>query len=128
MKMSPEPNERCPLCGEPLQDNLQACTNCDWVPNYGKRPKFRANPRSIAAVLMSVVPGLGHVFKGHKRIGFLLMFLGIPLVVGLTLALNVYLGWAVLPIFWAAVAFDAYVRKDVVFPASTPATKTASPR
>ena len=31
----------------------------------------------IAAVL-SIVPGLGHIYKGHYEAGFLWMFLGMP--------------------------------------------------
>ena len=34
----------------------------------------------IAAVL-SIVPGLGHIYKGHYKMGFLWMFLGMPLAI-----------------------------------------------
>src|SRR5437867_9422072 len=30
------------------------------------------------AALLSIVPGLGHIYKGHYEVGFLWMFLGMP--------------------------------------------------
>jgi hypothetical protein len=126
MKMSIKTVEYCPLCGEPIQENSDACTKCDWVRGYLHPMKFRATPRSLVAVALSIVPGLGQIFKGHKELGFALMLLGVPLALSVAFALNIYLGWAVLPIYWIAVAFDAFIRRDLVFPLSTPAARNST--
>jgi hypothetical protein len=68
----------------------------------------------IAAVL-SIMPGLGHIYKGHYEMGFLWMFLGMP--VALFIGIISILGTAgvglLLPIgCWAALAYDAYNEKD----------------
>ena len=34
------------------------------------------------AALLSIVPGLGHIYKGHYEVGLLWMFLGMPLRFG----------------------------------------------
>ena len=33
------------------------------------------------AALLSIVPGLGHIYKGHYEMGFLWMFLGMPIAI-----------------------------------------------
>ena len=39
----------------------------------------------MVAVMLSIVPGLGHIYKGYRLIGLLLMFFGTPMAVGLAL-------------------------------------------
>ena len=67
------------------------------------------------AVLLSVVPGLGHIYKGHRLIGALLIFAGTPIAVLLALlAATGTAGFALLllPIYWIAVMFHVYSIDD----------------
>jgi hypothetical protein len=68
----------------------------------------------IAAVL-SIMPGLGHIYKGHYKMGFLWMFLGMPVAifVGIISILGTAGVGLLLPIgCWAVLAYDAYNEKD----------------
>ena len=68
----------------------------------------------IAAVL-SIVPGLGHIYKGHYEMGLMWMFLGMPIAVfvGIISILGTAGVGLLLPIgCWAALAYDAYNEKD----------------
>jgi TM2 domain-containing membrane protein YozV len=69
----------------------------------------------IAAVL-SIVPGLGQIYKGHYASGFIWMFVGMPVAiwVGILLGLaTAGLGLLVPIACWAALAFDAYYERDL---------------
>src|SRR5438552_801542 len=64
----------------------------------------------IAAVL-SIVPGLGHIYKGHYEAGFLWMFLGMPTAIwiGILFGLATAGVGLLFPILcWAVLAWDAY--------------------
>jgi hypothetical protein len=68
----------------------------------------------IAAVL-SIVPGLGHIYKGHYEMGLLWMFVGMPIAtfVGIISILGTAGVGLLFPIgCWAALAYDAYNEKD----------------
>jgi hypothetical protein len=68
----------------------------------------------IAAVL-SIVPGLGHIYKGHYEMGVFLMVLGMPIAifVGIISILGTAGISLLFPIVcWAALAYDAYRKKD----------------
>ena len=70
--------------------------------------------KAIAA-LLSIIPGLGHIYKGHYAAGFLWMLFGMPMAiwVGLLLGLaTAGFGLLVPIVCWIAVAFDAYNEKD----------------
>lgn len=106
----------CPLCGEPLAANATECTKCDWVPGYRRaqmRTRKPANPHDILAAVLSIVPGAGHYFKGYRGLGALLFFLGVPVIAVFAFAFTMFFGWFLLPTYWAAVAADAYLRKDL---------------
>jgi hypothetical protein len=67
------------------------------------------------AALLSIVPGLGHIYKGHWEAGLLWMFLGMPfaMFVGIISILGTAGVGLLLPIAcWVALAFDAYNEKD----------------
>jgi hypothetical protein len=68
----------------------------------------------IAAVL-SIVPGLGHIYKGHYEMGLTWMFLGMPIAifVGIISILGTAGVGLLFPIgCWAALTYDAYRKKD----------------
>jgi TM2 domain-containing membrane protein YozV len=70
---------------------------------------------AIAAVLSIVVPGLGHVYKGHVAAGLLWMFIGMPIAlwIGVLLSLATAGFGLLFPLLcWAALVFDAYYEKD----------------
>jgi hypothetical protein len=67
------------------------------------------------AALLSVIPGLGHIYKGHYEVGLLWMFLGMPFAVfvGIILSLATAGIGMLFPIFcWVGLAWDAYNEKD----------------
>src|SRR5690242_4554615 len=68
----------------------------------------------IAAVL-TIVPGLGHIYKGHVATGLTWLFFGVPLALwaGFLLCLATAGAGILLPLgCWAALVFDAYYEKD----------------
>ncbi len=113
----------CPLCGTPLDPvHPSECTRCDWVVGYRRRQREvqdpSRNPRHVrdrAALVLSVIPGLGHIYKGHKLLGALLM-LG-TLIVGffVTATVSATGGGALLliPIYWSAVMLHAYWLEEI---------------
>ena len=71
----------------------------------------------MVAVMLSIVPGLGHVYKGYRLIGVLLIFLGTPMAVGLALLIatgTAGFGFFLLPIFWVAVMVHVWAIPDRV--------------
>ena len=71
------------------------------------------------AVLLSVMPGLGHIYKGHKVLGMLLIFAGTPMAVALALLIatgTAGFGVLLLPIYWLAVMVHVYAVPDRVLP------------
>ena len=74
------------------------------------------------AVMLSVLPGLGHIYKGHKFVGMLLIFAGTPMAVGLALLIatgTAGFGVALLPVYWLAVMVHVYAVQDRVLPPTT---------
>lgn len=107
----------CPACGHQLPMGAQACTDCDWKRETDETAEGKAS--DAFAVLLSIVPGLGHIYKGYKLIGFLLMFVATPMAVGLALlAATATAGFAVLllPLYWIAVMFHVYSIEDRIGP------------
>ena len=92
------------------------------APAQGKLETAEGQASDAVAVMLSVVPGLGHIYKGHKFVGLLLMFAGTPMAVGLALLVatgTAGFGLGVLPIYWFAVMFHVYAIQDRVLPATT---------
>lgn len=70
---------------------------------------------NMIASVLTIVPGLGHVYKSHFATGFLWMFLGMPLAIWIGILLGLASGGIGLffPILcWAMLAIDAYYEKD----------------
>ena len=71
------------------------------------------------AVLLSVLPGLGHIYKGYKVLGMFLIFAGTPMAVGLAALIatgTAGFGVALLPVYWLGVMVHVYAIKDRVLP------------
>jgi hypothetical protein len=75
----------------------------------------RLKIRSRVAVVLSVIPGLGHIYKGWFLLGFILM-----LGTSLALAIALLLGFATLGVgavvaivgYWGLVGLHAYNAED----------------
>ncbi len=110
--------QTCPLCGAPLDPaNPTACTQCDWV--QSRRP--RDNTRDVIAVFLSVVPGLGHIYKGHRLTGALYMIGSVFAALAIAVAATFTAGWGLLllPLYWAGVMLQVYWIEDLVLKAHT---------
>ncbi len=71
----------------------------------------------MVAVMLSIVPGLGHIYKGYRFIGLLLIFFGTPIAVGLALLIatgTAGFGFFLLPIYWIAVMVNVWAIPDRV--------------
>jgi hypothetical protein len=67
------------------------------------------------AALLSIIPGLGHIYKGHYEAGLLWMFLGMPFAIWIGIILSLAtagLGLLFPILCWVALAWDAYNDKD----------------
>jgi hypothetical protein len=74
----------------------------------------------MVAVLLSILPGLGHIYKGYRLIGVLLIFAGTPIAVGLALLIatgTAGFGFFLLPIYWIAVMIHVWAIPDRIAPA-----------
>jgi hypothetical protein len=75
----------------------------------------------MVAVLLSIVPGLGHIYKGYRLIGVLLIFFGTPIALGLALLIatgTAGFGFFLLPVYWIAVMVHVWAIPDRIAPAS----------
>ncbi len=108
----------CPLCGAPLASPNE-CTMCDWVPPEEEPARPERNPRDIIAVLLSVVPGAGHIYKGHLATGIVAMVLVIPLFV-IASATFMFFGLLLIPLYWSVVMVLAYLAEDLKYPDCKP--------
>lgn len=115
---------RCPLCDAPLDPNHpEACTKCDWVaPDHTERPPG-GNIRDKIAVCLSIVPGLGHIYKGYKMTGVLYMIGSVFAFAFCFLAGAASAGWGLLlmPLYWAGVMMQVYWLEDKALKARQPA-------
>ena len=107
----------CPYCGHLLPKGAQACDRCDWTVSATQTAEGKAS--DAMAVLLSVIPGLGHIYKGHKLLGALLIFVGTPmaiLIAALTFTFTAGFGGLLLPLYWFGVMFHVYGVEDRVGP------------
>ena len=85
----------------------------------GKLETVEGKASDFVAVMLSVLPGLGHIYKGHKLVGLLLIFAGTPMAIGLALLAatgTAGFGLGLLPIYWFAVMFHVYAIQDRIVP------------
>jgi len=109
----------CPYCGTLLPKDAERCTRCDWT----LRATETAEPRAsdAMAVLLSVVPGLGHIYKGHKVVGALLLLLVTPIAFAFALLAafaSAGFGLGILVFYWLGVMIHVWGIEDRVPPAS----------
>jgi Uncharacterised protein family UPF0547 len=105
----------CPQCGRQLPADAVECHDCGWKRDTDVTAEGKAS--DAFAVLLSIIPGLGHVYKGHTMVGLLLIFVATPMAMGLALlAATATAGFAVLllPLYWLAVMFHVYGIEDRV--------------
>src|SRR5262249_13723101 len=79
------------------------------------RPEVIGAENKVAAFL-SIVPGLGHIYKGHLAAGFIWMFFGMPLTIWIALLLGLAtagIGLLFPVACWVGLAFDAYCEPDL---------------
>src|SRR3979490_3614979 len=67
---------QCPYCGKTLPKDAQKCDQSDWTRSETHTAEGKAS--DAMAVILSIIPGLGHIYKGHKLAGFLWMAGAIP--------------------------------------------------
>ena len=107
----------CPLCHAPLDpEQPNACKKCDWVAKtvqHGARP-HRGTFRDRAAVALSVIPGLGHMYKGYKLTGAIYMVGAVFAVLACTVAATFTAGFGLLliPVYWVGIMFQVYWLED----------------
>ena len=108
---------QCPHCGHTLPKDAERCDRCDWV--RASKPETAEGKASDAvAVLLSVVPGLGHVYKGYRLLGLLFVTgAAFAILAGLLAATaTAGFGLALIPIYWFGVMFHVYAIQDRVAP------------
>ena len=115
------PNESetmsCPVCGKPLPKDAQSCDQCDWT-RREQAEGAEGKASDLVAVLLSVIPGLGHIYKGHKLAGLLWMAGAVPAGIFVLLAAIASAGFGVGLFFFylIAVMLHAYAIDDRVTP------------
>ena len=105
---------RCPLCDSPLLESPNACRKCDWVKGY-REHGTGASPVDLTACLLSIVPGLGHYYKGPKVMAWCYLAGALLATVWCFLAATATMGLGLLmiPIYWAWVMTHAYWVEDL---------------
>ena len=104
----------CPYCGHLLPKDAGRCDRCDWVRGATQTAEGKAS--DAVAVMFSIVPGLGHIYKGHILVGILWMIGAIPVGIFVLLAAFASAGWGLGLFFFylAAAMLHAYGIHDRV--------------
>jgi hypothetical protein len=108
---------QCPYCGTWLPKDAESCTRCDWT----REATTPAEPKAsdAMAILLSIIPGLGHIYKGHKVTGAILLFLVTPIAIvfGLLAAFaSAGFGIGILVFYWIGVMIHVWGIEDRVAP------------
>ena len=102
----------CPLCGTALSpEKPDECSHCDWTRGT---PAHHGTGRDLTAVCLSVLPGFGHIYNGHRLLGALLMLGSGFAVFAALLAGFASAGWGLLllPLYWGGVMLQVYWADD----------------
>lgn len=110
----------CPLCGHVLPKDAESCDRCDWV-RAPDTDTAEGKASDLVAVMLSVVPGLGHVYKGYRLLGLLFVIgaFGAILAGALAATASAGFGLALIPIYWFGVMFHVYGIEDRVAKTAT---------
>ena len=110
----------CPLCGHVLPKDAESCDRCDWV-RAPATDTAEGQASDLVAVLLSVIPGLGHVYKGYRLLGLLFVIgaFGAILAGALAATASAGFGLALIPIYWFGVMFHVYGIEDRVAKTAT---------
>lgn len=77
--------------------------------------KETKDARNTIAAVLTIVPGLGHIYKGHLAAGFVWMFLGMPMAIWIGILLGLAtagIGLLFPIVCWVGLVFDAYNEKN----------------
>ena len=100
----------CPYCGHLLPKDAERCDHCDWVRGATQTAEGKAS--DLVAVMFSIVPGLGHIYKGHIFAGLLWMLGAIPVGIFVFLAAFASAGWGLGLFFFYFARSDASCLRD----------------
>jgi len=106
----------CPFCGEMLPHAATECTRCDWVRGVDRQqPLTSGTQRDVLAAALSLVPGLGHIIKGHVKMGIGYMIGTLVAIFMLGPVGMVAMGFQLLllPFYWLWVMLHAYMVPDL---------------
>ena len=109
-----ETRTHCPLCDAALDpQNLNECPKCDWVTGYRRRT-YGGTPRDKASAALSIVPGLGHIYKGHYLLGAILMIGAVFALFACSVGATFTAGFALLllPLYWIGVMMQVFWMED----------------
>ncbi|MDQ3197844.1 MAG: hypothetical protein ABIR38_05695 [Chthoniobacterales bacterium] len=87
------------------------------TPATGLLETAEGQASDLVAFALSVVPGLGHIYKGYRLIGMLLIFIGNGFALGLSLLIataTAGFGFFLVFPYWLAVAIHAWAIADRV--------------
>src|SRR3979490_3594157 len=103
---------QCPYCGKTLPKDAQKCDQSDWTRSETHTAEGKAS--DAMAVILSIIPGLGHIYKGHKLAGFLWMAGALPVGLFVLLAAIASAGFGIGLFFFylIAVMLHAYAIDD----------------
>ena len=97
-------NTVCPGCNATIPMDAAVCPQC--------HPRIDLN---VTASMLNIIPGLGHIYKGHVWTGIFLLFLGMPLAMsfGLILLMPTVGLSLLLPLFfWVWAIVEVYLTED----------------
>ena len=106
----------CPYCGHLLPKDAEHCDRCDWTRGATETAEGKAS--DAIAVILSIIPGLGHIYKGHRLVGLLWMVGAVPVGIFVLLAAVASAGFGIGLFFFylIAVMLHAYAVDDRIVP------------
>ena len=109
----------CPFCGHLLPKDAESCDRCDWK-RSATTETAEGKASDAVAVMLSIIPGLGHIYKGHRLAGFLWMAGAVPAGIFVFLAAIASAGFGIGLFFFylIAVMLHAYAVDDRVVSAA----------
>jgi hypothetical protein len=87
----------------------------------GRLESAEGTASDAVAVMLSVIPGLGHVYKGYKMLGLIFVAgaFAAVLIGALAATATAGFGLALIPIYWIGVMVHVWAIDDRVEPAKT---------